>query len=485
MRYVGICKFATLHSTIPASAWARRLGRSPHGFLPYVKATVPAVHLAHTRPVTGFIFATVNRRAPELYPPVVHPKAETEAGVKGRGKGKKKKANQMAKSKAKKEANAHSQPAACVSVGAFIGGKSKSKVGKLSKKQRKRVAAAAAAMPSQMQADSTGPHGTSSQGSALSESAQPYPASAWNNGTLRMGGGNFEVDQNGFPTDASSPFPGLNPPTGNFGTLGFNPLAPPFTQQLPRGLPRGRGGSQQTPISTRNERRQKNHGKHDQQKITLPPSAASGGVPNPTPEYLNLASEKPIRLESPKPILIVLDLNGTLLFRPSRNPQAFVARPHALTFLNYLLSRFWVAVWSSAQPANVGAMIDNLIKDKEQRDRLVAIWGRDRFGLSSHDYAQRVQVYKRLTRLWVDPDVAASHPGIAQGERWDQSNTILVDDSTEKARSEPHNLVRVPEFVGDLNESPEVLPQVHDYLNELSFQRNVSSYMRATPFVMQ
>ncbi|TLS25048.1 hypothetical protein PpBr36_07414 [Pyricularia pennisetigena] len=404
--------------------------------------------------------------------------------------------SQMAKSKAKKKASSHRQPAASVTTRAFVDGESKTKVTKLSKKKKKRAAAAAAAAAkdSQMQANSpTKPRGASSQGSALSEPAQPYPASAWNNSMLPLGMGGIRSDQNGFLPNAFIPFPGLNQPMGNFGAFGFNPLAPPFSQQRPQGHPRvpredkarRHGVSHQAHIPTSNDRIEKNYGKRHQQKIVLAPSAESGGVPNPTPEYLNLASESPVRLESPKPILIVLDLNGTLLFRPSKNPQAFVARPHALTFLNYLLSRFWVAVWSSAQPANVDAMIDNLIVDKAQRDRLVAVWGRDRFGLSSHDYAQRVQVYKRLTRLWVDANVAASHPGIAQGERWDQTNTILVDDSVEKARSEPHNLVCVPEFVGNLHETPEVLPQVHDYLNELSFQTNVSSYMRATPFVMQ
>lgn len=417
----------------------------------------------------------------------------TQAGVQHRGKGKNPK--QMAKSKAKKKANAHGQTAASVPTGASVGGKSNTKVTKLSKKQKKRAAAAAAAavMPSQMQANSsTKPQGPYSQDSGLSNSVQPYPDSAWNNGKLPLGMGGMGFHQTGFPANASIPFPGLNPPMGNFGTFGFNPLAPSFSQQPSPGPTQGRmeekarghGGSHQAPTSTRKFRKQGKNGRHDQ-KITHAPSAESGGIPNPTPEYLKLASEPPARLESPKPILIVLDLNGTLLHRPTKNPRAFVARPHALTFINYLLSRFWVAVWSSAQPANVGAMIDNLIEDKAQRDRLVAIWGRDRFGLSRHDYTQRVQVYKRLTRLWVDPEVAASHPGVARGERWDQSNTVLVDDSTEKARSEPHNLVRVPEFVGNLYETPQVLPQVHDYLNELSFQANVSSYIRATPFVMQ
>ena len=75
-----------------------------------------------------------------------------------------------------------------------------------------------------------------------------------------------------------------------------------------------------------------------------------------------------------------------------------------------------------------------------------------------------------------------SHPGSDRGEKWDQSNTILVDDSIEKARSEPHNLLEIPEFVGMNQEMSEVLPQVHDYLNELCYQSDVSSYVKSRPF---
>ncbi|KAK3364831.1 hypothetical protein B0T24DRAFT_490919, partial [Lasiosphaeria ovina] len=44
------------------------------------------------------------------------------------------------------------------------------------------------------------------------------------------------------------------------------------------------------------------------------PSAQSGGIPNPTEEYLSRASGVP----APQPMLVVIDLNGTLLYRPSK-----------------------------------------------------------------------------------------------------------------------------------------------------------------------
>lgn len=118
--------------------------------------------------------------------------------------------------------------------------------------------------------------------------------------------------------------------------------------------------------------------------------------------------------------------------------------------------------------------------DPAQVDRCVLVWARDRFGLSSADYDARVQCYKRLTRVWADPAVQASCPESLG--RWDQSNTVLVDDSLEKGRSEPFNILTLPEYSGPENETAEVLPQVHDYLNSLCTQSDVSSYMRRTPF---
>ncbi|KAF6812867.1 phosphoprotein phosphatase [Colletotrichum sojae] len=231
----------------------------------------------------------------------------------------------------------------------------------------------------------------------------------------------------------------------------------------------------------------------DRDKIVAP-SLASGGVPDPTPEYLHRASMPPTVLPSAKPILIVMDLNGTLLYRPSRkNATSFVERPHAKRFLQYCLDTFHVVVWSSARPANVQSMCDQLLlgppggggpnADRaEYRRRVLGIWGRDKFGLSKADYNLRVQVYKRLDMVWQDPRVMASHPDYQYGGRWDQSNTVLIDDSVEKARSEPYNLLRIPEFFGGTEEPDFVVPQVHDYLNSLCYQSDISAYMRTNPF---
>jgi hypothetical protein len=242
--------------------------------------------------------------------------------------------------------------------------------------------------------------------------------------------------------------------------------------------------------------------KFRRQDVVVVPSPESGGVPDPTPAYLLRASFLARTLPEPQPLLVVIDLNGTLVHRPNpRNPRHIVARPFAREFLAYCIDTFHVMIWSSARPANVSAMCDKLLTPS-QLSRLVATWGRDRFGLSADDYDRRVQCYKRLGSAWADPAVRATYPadyddagvritggggGVGcEGDHhrkpgcWNQGNTVLIDDSREKARSEPFNAIEIPEFNGV--EKEHVLPRVHDYLNTLACQADVSTYIRVNPF---
>lgn len=212
----------------------------------------------------------------------------------------------------------------------------------------------------------------------------------------------------------------------------------------------------------------------------LPPSAASGGVPEPSKLYLSFTEMDPQAASSPQPLLLVLDLNGTLLYRPDRRKSHFfIERPDTQQFLNYVLAHFRVMIWSSAQPENVELMCNKLFPI-ESRGRLVAVWGRDRLGLSVADSQRRVQVYKRLERIWNDPEIQAQHPLAHQGRKWHQGNTVLIDDSVEKSRSEPYNFVGVEEFDGK-PEDPNILENLAVYLSTLRMQTNVSSYIRRYP----
>ncbi|KAM6522578.1 hypothetical protein FALCPG4_012223 [Fusarium falciforme] len=253
-------------------------------------------------------------------------------------------------------------------------------------------------------------------------------------------------------------------------------------KKMPYVIPRIRNRRSKTPSGPRDEASSADARQNRASSPPKVPSNESGGVPNPTPQYMAQAHLEPHRLAQPRRILIVMDLNGTLLHRPNkRRPFHFVERPHAKAFMSYCLDTFHVAIWSSARPDNVSKMVDQLLTP-EQRERCLLVWGRDTFGLCKADYDAKVQVYKRLTSVWSDPRIMGAHPAVQAGGKWDQTNTILVDDSLEKARSEPFNLLQIPEFSGLSTEMPNVLPQVHDYLNNLAHEADISRFVRRSPF---
>ena len=181
-------------------------------------------------------------------------------------------------------------------------------------------------------------------------------------------------------------------------------------------------------------------------------------------------------------LLVILDMNGTLLFRKARGGRAFVGRPRVNEFIQYLLAHHKVMVWSSAKPENVNGMSEKLFT-KEERDQLVAIWARDTLRIPPKHYNSKVQCYKQLTWVWENEEVLQASK-LGQGERWSQANTVLIDDSALKAVSEPHNLVEIEEFEDrEDQKNTDVLGQVVQYLEKLKYETDVSAYMREQPFV--
>lgn len=200
--------------------------------------------------------------------------------------------------------------------------------------------------------------------------------------------------------------------------------------------------------------------------------------PKPKEEYRRLASIPPKQLDAPQTLLVVIDLNGTLVHRPSRkNSARVICRPYVQAFLDYLLANHRVMVWSSARPENVGKMCTQLFEPR-RRAQLVAEWGRDTLGLTAEQYNWKVQVYKKLSQVWHAAGRAAWHPRHAAGERFGQHNTLLIDDSLLKASSEPHNLVQVEEFEGRPDQMrSDVLRQVVGYLEQARWVSDVSAWV--------
>lgn len=177
-----------------------------------------------------------------------------------------------------------------------------------------------------------------------------------------------------------------------------------------------------------------------------------------------------------------MDLNGTLVYRRGAHRLSVEVRPNVESFLQHIFERFTVMVWSSARPHSVGGMCATVFTP-EQRSMLVAEWGRDKLGLTKKQYDSKVQVYKRLERVWDDDAIQARHPYAKDGARWDQTNTVLLDDSVVKATAQPFNVVEVPEFAGK-PDPPGLLPlsQIAAYLDELRWQMDVSAFIRQTAF---
>jgi hypothetical protein len=219
--------------------------------------------------------------------------------------------------------------------------------------------------------------------------------------------------------------------------------------------------------------------------MTSPPQMALAR-PAPTAGYNDITRLPRKRHDEGRPLLLILDLNGTLLHRVDRSKSAsFSRRKYLAEFLAFSFSVAKVMIWTTAQPKNAALMRNNMLTPAQSQN-LVATWGRDRFNLNSAQYHEKTQVYKRLEWVWADDAIQRTHPKYAEGERWNQLNTILLDDSEVKAAAQPYNHILVPEFEGPSSDSKvkngAVLEQVAGYIEEARHWDNVSAFMRDCPF---
>lgn len=216
-------------------------------------------------------------------------------------------------------------------------------------------------------------------------------------------------------------------------------------------------------------------GRSREPKIMLP-------APKPTEAYIAQATAEPSTVELSGRVLVILDLNGTLLYRPSKNKKTMVARPFLIPFLRYLFSNFAVMVWSSARPENVASLVEQSLEE-DLRKILVAQWARDAFHLKPEHYNRNVQVYKNLDLVWAKDEIQKQHPDYETGGRFGQHNTVLIDDTILKAAAQPHNLLQISEFSATPQQMREdKLREVAGYLEVLRTQQDVSKFMKREPF---
>lgn len=204
-------------------------------------------------------------------------------------------------------------------------------------------------------------------------------------------------------------------------------------------------------------------------------------LPLPTTQYLQQARSEPRKSDSARPLLLVVDLNGTLVER-KKGSSNFVGRPNVTPFLKYVLDNHTMLIWSSASPQNVMKVCQRLFSKKD-RQKVIGEWGRDTLDLTPEQFKEKVQVYKKLDKIWRNETIKYTHPNAEKGEIWDQTNTILIDDSRTKAAAQPHNLLEIPEFKNKAEQKKtDVLKQVAGYLEELRWQVDVSAFIRTRSF---
>lgn len=102
----------------------------------------------------------------------------------------------------------------------------------------------------------------------------------------------------------------------------------------------------------------------------------------------------------------------------------------------------------------------------------MAVWARDTLGLTSRDYNSKVQTYKDLDVVWKSSQVR-------KVKKFSQRDTIIIDDSLEKLKEHPFNLIPVPEYTKESHESGQdtALRSVMEILESLRYCGNVSGYL--------
>jgi hypothetical protein len=164
-----------------------------------------------------------------------------------------------------------------------------------------------------------------------------------------------------------------------------------------------------------------------------------------------------------QPKLIILDLNGLLLYRrmakdAASGPQpprpfdkragAFQVwlRPHAVSFLDFLLSRFHVAIWSSAQIQNILPLL-KLLRPHDGDAQLAFVWSQQECtdtGESHPENVHRPLFCKETAKVFEDPQ----HAGL-----FTPSRTLLIDDDAYKAeRNLPNTCISPLPYAGETEE---------------------------------
>ncbi|XP_019194960.1 PREDICTED: uncharacterized FCP1 homology domain-containing protein C1271.03c-like isoform X2 [Ipomoea nil] len=189
--------------------------------------------------------------------------------------------------------------------------------------------------------------------------------------------------------------------------------------------------------------------------------------------------------------LIILDVNGLLgdVVRrrvpggASFSGGTIIKRPFCDDFLRFCFDKFDVGIWSSRLKKNLDPIVDYLLGD--QKKKLLFCWNMSnctQTGFKTPENKHKPLVLKELRKIWENefPNLQWFVKGY-----YNESNTLLLDDSPYKALLNPVHSSIFPETFKLMNKNDKALGPGGDlrvYLECLADAEDVRGYVEEHPF---
>ncbi|KAI5340773.1 hypothetical protein L3X38_020047 [Prunus dulcis] len=191
--------------------------------------------------------------------------------------------------------------------------------------------------------------------------------------------------------------------------------------------------------------------------------------------------------------LLILDINGLLADIVSPPPKglasdkriagrAIFKRPFYLDFLKFCFEHFEVGVWSSRSRRIVERVLDYLMGD--MKHKLLFCWDLSHCtatGFRTIENRHKTLVFKELRRIWEKHDPSLPwEKGI-----YNESNTLLLDDSPYKALLNPaHTAVFPHPYTFQRGSDTSLGPggDLRVYLEGLAAAENIQEFIEQEPF---
>ncbi|XP_020208865.1 uncharacterized FCP1 homology domain-containing protein C1271.03c [Cajanus cajan] len=199
------------------------------------------------------------------------------------------------------------------------------------------------------------------------------------------------------------------------------------------------------------------------------------------------------QVPSLKKRLIVLDINGLLADVVSPPPKdrkadatiarrAIFKRPFYLEFLEFCFEKFEVGIWSSRLKKNVDLVVNFLMGDMKKR--LLFCWDLSHCTgtcFKTLENKHKDVVFKDLRKIWdkYDPNLPW------EKGYYNESNTLLLDDSPYKALLNPPNTSVFPHTFSYQVENDNSLGEggeLRVYLDGLANAEDMAKYVEEHPF---